>query len=292
MFGGYNILSPSISSAYNRYLNFALRNNSLEPYLARPEGSPMFKNFVFNLTLASSIIAGASSASFAQDQPAAGMGIQPAAIADTGDEASMIEKVSLVFGYNAIGKMSFEMKRQGLELDMDKVLEGAKLAADGSDLGMSQEEVKALVGSLQTVMREKQTKMMAEAADKNKAAGEAYLAKNSTKAGVMKLDNGVQYEIMKEGDGPKPAATDKVQLHYHGTTVDGKVFDSSVDKGEPITHSASGFVKGFNAAVQAMPVGSKWKVTIPSDLAYGMSGPLGPNQTLVFEIELLDIVKE
>ena len=84
-----------------------------------------------------------------------------------------------------------------------------------------------------------------------------------------------------------------MKLHYHGTKVDGTVFDSSVDKGQPITHSASGFVKGFNAAVQAMPVGSKWKVAIPSDLAYGMRGPdkIGPNSTLIFEIELLEIVK-
>ena len=252
----------------------------------------MFKKFVFNLTIVASVAVGASSATFAQDQPSAGMGIQPATIADTGDEASMIEKVSLVFGYNAIGKMSFEMKRQGLELDMTKVLAGAQLAAEGKDLGMSQEEVKALVSSLQAVMREKQTKMMAEAAEKNKAAGEAYLAENATKEGVMKLDNGVQYEIITAGDGAKPAETDMVKLHYHGMTTDGKVFDSSVDKGAPITHSASGFVKGFNAAVQAMPVGSKWKVTIPSDLAYGMSGPLGPNQTLIFEIDLLDIVKK
>ena len=117
------------------------------------------------------------------------------------------------------------------------------------------------------------------------------MAENGKKEGVKKLENGVQYEILTQGDGAKPTPEDKVKLHYHGTTTDGKVFDSSVDKGKPITHSASGFVKGFNAAVQAMNVGSKWRVTIPSDLAYGMRGPLGPNRTLNFEIELLEIIK-
>jgi len=251
----------------------------------------MLKKFVSKFAFAAVLAACISPAASAQDQPAAGgIGVQPATITDSGDQASMIEKVSVVFGYNAIGKMAFEMKRQGLDLDMAKVIEGAQLAADGKDLGMSQEEVKALVGSLQNVMREKQTKMIDEAADKNKADGEAYLAANEKKPGVMKLDNGVQYEVLTQGNGAKPTAEDRVKLHYHGTLTDGKVFDSSVDKGEPITHSASGFVKGFNAAVQAMPVGSKWRVTIPSDLAYGMSGPLGPNRTLIFEIELLEIV--
>jgi FKBP-type peptidyl-prolyl cis-trans isomerase len=204
----------------------------------------------------------------------------------------MLQKASKVFGYNAVGKLMFEMKRQGLDLDNEMVLEGATLAATGKDLGMSQEEVTALVSSLQTVMREKQTKMLAEAAVKNKADGEAYMAENAKKEGVKMLDNGVQYEVLVNGSGPKPGPSDKVKIHYTGTTTQGKVFDSSVQKGEPLVSSASGFVKGFNAAVQAMNVGSKWRVTIPSDLAYGMSGPLGPNRTLNFEIELIEIVKE
>lgn len=212
--------------------------------------------------------------------------------AQEAETASLIQKASKVFGYNAIGKMAFEMKRQGLELDMAMVIEGAELAAAGKDLGMTQEEVTALVSSLQTVIREKQTEMLAEAAVKNKADGEAYLAQNAKKEGVKTLDNGVQYEVLIQGDGPQPADTDKVKIHYTGTTTDGKVFDSSVSKGEPLVNSASGFVKGFNAAIQAMNVGSKWRVTIPSELAYGMSGPLGPNRTLNFEIELLEIVNE
>ena len=261
----------------------------------------MLKNFASKLAVAAVLIASISSFASAQDQPTTGgIGIQPktvsesAEMAEPADEASLIQKVSLVFGYNAIGKMAFDMKRQGLELDMEKVLKGAQMAADGKDLGMGREEVASLVTSLQGVMREKKTKMMAEAADKNKSDGEAFLAENEKKEGVKKLENGVQYEVLTAAEGAKPTPQDKVKLHYHGTTTDGDVFDSSVDRGEPIIHSASGFVKGFNAAIQAMPVGSKWRVTIPADLAYGMSGPpsLGPNRTLIFEIELLEIVKE
>ena len=248
----------------------------------------MFSNFAssfFSLIALVAVVVFSTSGSVgtvnAQDAPG-----------DTTDEASMLQKASKVFGYNAVGKLMFEMKRQGLDLDNEMVLEGATLAATGKDLGMSQEEVTALVSSLQTVMREKQTKMLAEAAVKNKADGEAYMAENAKKEGVKMLDNGVQYEVLVNGSGPKPGPSDKVKIHYTGTTTQGKVFDSSVQKGEPLVSSASGFVKGFNAAVQAMNVGSKWRVTIPSDLAYGMSGPLGPNRTLNFEIELIEIVKE
>jgi len=276
----------------------------------------MLKKIATKLAVAAVLVASTSSTACAQDQSAAAAANSQSKTADetaapaetaaagkvatTADlaanadspagEASLIEKVSLVFGYNAIGKMASDMKRQGLELNMERVVAGAQMAADGKDLGMSREEVSQLVTSLQGIMREKQTKMMGEAAAKNKADGEAFLAENEKKEGVKKLENGVQYEVLKQGEGAKPTATDKVKLHYHGTTTDGKVFDSSVDKGKPITHSASGFVKGFNAAVQAMPVGSKWRVTIPSDLAYGMGGPLGPNRTLNFEIDLLEIV--
>jgi FKBP-type peptidyl-prolyl cis-trans isomerase len=206
-------------------------------------------------------------------------------------------KLNLVMSHSSVKGMVEQLGKQGLELDMKQVLEGVGLAAEKKDLGIANEDVQSIMQALQAKvqkeMREKMAAKMKVEGDANKAAGEAFLAKNAEVEGVMKLDNGVQYTVMKEGSGDKPAATDKVKLHYHGTKVDGTVFDSSVDKGKPITHSASGFVKGFNAAIQAMTVGSKWKVVIPSDLAYGMRGPgsIGPNSTLIFEIELLEIVK-
>ena len=127
----------------------------------------------------------------------------------------------------------------------------------------------------------------------NQKAGEAFLAANKTKAGVVTLPSGMQYLIMKEGTGPKPVSTDKVKVHYHGTLTDGTVFDSSVERGEPAEFGVTQVIQGWVDALQLMPVGSKWKLFIPSNLAYGPQGPpsIGPNQVLVFEVELLDIVK-
>jgi FKBP-type peptidyl-prolyl cis-trans isomerase FklB len=126
----------------------------------------------------------------------------------------------------------------------------------------------------------------------NKAIGDKYLAENKTKTGVVTLPSGLQYSIMKEGTGVKPASTDKVKVHYHGTLIDGSVFDSSVDRGQPAEFGVTQVIQGWVEALQLMPVGSKWKLFIPSNLAYGPQGPpsIGPNQVLIFEVELLDIV--
>ncbi len=128
----------------------------------------------------------------------------------------------------------------------------------------------------------------------NKAAGVAFLQANAKKEGVMSLPSGLQYQVMKQGEGPKPVPTDRVKCHYHGTLTDGTVFESSVNRGEPVTFAVNGVISGWMEALQLMPVGSKWKLFIPSNLAYGdnPSGPLiGPGSTLVFEVELLEIVK-
>ena len=242
--------------------------------------------------MAGMVVLACSNIGVAQDdQPAGGIGMQPATISEPMDESSMIQQASKIFGYNAVGRMAAALDQQGLQLDTEAVLAGAKLALEKKELDIAKEDVQTIMTTLQSQMQEKATENMKASADKNKAAGEAFMAEYANKEGAKKLDNGVMYTVLTEGTGDKPVATDKVKLHYHGTKTDGTVFDSSVQRGEPITHSASGFVKGFNAAVQAMPVGSKWEVVIPSDLAYGMEGPLGPNQTLTFEIELLEIVK-
>ncbi|HEX9510373.1 MAG TPA: FKBP-type peptidyl-prolyl cis-trans isomerase [Puia sp.] len=128
----------------------------------------------------------------------------------------------------------------------------------------------------------------------NKKIGENFLAANKNKPGVVALPSGLQYSITKAGTGPKPVLTDKVKVHYHGTLIDGKVFDSSVERGEPIELSVNGVIPGWTEALQLMPVGSKWKLFIPSSLAYGdqQAGPLiGPGSTLIFDVELLDIIK-
>ena len=136
-------------------------------------------------------------------------------------------------------------------------------------------------------------KLQAEQVKLNKEAGEEFLRINKEKTGVVALPSGLQYEILKKGTGARPKATDKVKCHYHGTLINGTVFDSSVQRGEPATFGVSQVIQGWVEALQLMEKGSKWKLFIPSDLAYGARGAgeiIGPDSTLIFEVELLDIV--
>ena len=127
----------------------------------------------------------------------------------------------------------------------------------------------------------------------NKKAGEEFLTANKTKPGVVALPSGLQYIVLKEGTGPKPLATDKVKCHYQGTLLDGTIFDSSIQRGQPIDFSVTGVIPGWTEALQLMPVGSKWRLFIPASLAYGdqQAGKISPGSTLIFEVELLEIVK-
>lgn len=137
-------------------------------------------------------------------------------------------------------------------------------------------------------------KMKSEKSSGNKMAGETFLAANKTKQGVVTLPSGLQYQVVKEGTGIKPTIADTVKCHYHGTLIDGTIFDSSVDRGQPIEFPVSGVIKGWTEALQLMPAGSKWKLFIPSDLGYGdnqAGAKIGPGSTLVFDVELIEIVK-
>ncbi|HEV3411383.1 MAG TPA: FKBP-type peptidyl-prolyl cis-trans isomerase [Puia sp.] len=147
----------------------------------------------------------------------------------------------------------------------------------------------------QTTLMSYVQKQQSEKALGNKKLGLEFLAANAKKPGVITLPGGLQYLILKEGTGPKPRLTDMVRVHYHGTLIDGRVFDSSVDRGQPIELNVNGVIPGWTQALQLMPVGSKWKLFIPSDLAYGdrQAGQLiAPGSTLVFDVELLDIVNQ
>lgn len=138
-------------------------------------------------------------------------------------------------------------------------------------------------------------KQQSEKALGNKKVGQDFLAANAKKPGVVTLPSGLQYQILTEGTGPKPKLTDMVRVHYHGTLIDGKVFDSSVDRGQPIELNVNGVIPGWTEALQLMPVGSKWKLFIPSNLAYGdrQAGQMiAPGSTLVFDVQLLDIVNQ
>lgn len=137
------------------------------------------------------------------------------------------------------------------------------------------------------------TQMEAKKQNENIAVGLAFLAENGKKPGVVTLASGLQYEVLVEGNGAKPSATDKVKCHYHGTLIDGTVFDSSVQRGTPAVFPVNGVIQGWVEALQLMATGSKWRLTIPSTLAYGAHGAgqhIGPHTTLVFEVELLEIV--
>lgn len=172
------------------------------------------------------------------------------------------------------------------EINLDDFLSGVRDVLEGSEPQMTYDEAKVVINDYFQEVRRK-------AVEQNKEAGEEFLKINGHKTGVVTLPSGLQYEVIKMGDGEKPALTDTVECHYHGTLINGQVFDSSMDRGQTAKFPLQGVIKGWTEILQLMPVGSKWKVTIPSDLAYGDRGAgemIQPGSTLIFIIELIDIV--
>lgn len=208
-----------------------------------------------------------------------------------------MDKVSYFIGSQIGGNIANNFKQQGVEVDLDAFLEAVRHQFEGKPSKYKPEELQAAMEAFEQVMKGKQAEMEKQAAAKAqevKAAGAKFLAENGKREGVKTTASGLQYEVVKQGDGPKPVATDKVNVHYHGTLLNGKVFDSSVQRGEPITFGVQEVIKGWTEALQLMNVGSKYKLFIPADLAYGdnSAGPdIGPGETLVFEVELLKIEK-
>jgi len=186
------------------------------------------------------------------------------------------------------------LKKQSVEVDWNLVSQGMKDAVAGSKTRLTEEEAKAVLTEVQTEIQKQQQEKAKEEAAKNKSEGDAYLAANKTKEGVVTLPSGLQYKILTAGTGPKPAATDSVLCNYRGTLINGTEFDSSYKRKAPATFGVSQVIKGWTEALQLMPVGSKWQLFIPASLGYGERGePRGgiePNSTLIFEVELLSIV--
>jgi FKBP-type peptidyl-prolyl cis-trans isomerase len=185
------------------------------------------------------------------------------------------------------------LKKSGIELNQTMLAKGIADAVTGAKPALSQEEIQKTLMALQTEMRNKAMEKQKAAGEENKKAGEAFLAANKSKEGVKTTASGLQYKIITEGKGEKPKATDTVKVNYRGTLVDGTEFDSSYKRGEPITFPVNGVIPGWTEALQLMPVGSKWQLFIPSNLAYGEQGPpgIGANATLIFDVELLGIEK-
>jgi len=198
------------------------------------------------------------------------------------------DKASYAIGLG-VGK---NLHRDAVDVDPSIVLRGLRDGLASGKTLMTDDEVKATMIALQTDVRKRQEAKMQLAADANKQEGEAFLAANKAQEGVVTLPSGLQYKILKEGTGPKPAATDSVVCNYRGTLLNNTEFDSSYKRGQPATLRVNAVIKGWTEALQLMPVGSKWQLFIPGDLAYGprgAGGTIGPNATLVFEIELLSI---
>jgi len=200
------------------------------------------------------------------------------------------EKMSYALGAN----IGASIKPAAAEIDYDALIQGVKDTLEGRKPLLTAAETQKLLGELNALMRTKSNEKSKKLAEKNMQEGEAFLAENKEKAGVTTTASGLQYEVMKEGSGAKPQKTDRVSVHYAGTLIDGTEFDSSYKRGSPAAFAVTGVIKGWTEVLQLMNVGSKYRVSIPSDLAYGLRGSpptIGPNATLIFEVELLDIVK-
>jgi len=200
-----------------------------------------------------------------------------------------MEKISYIIGT----QIARNFKSQEIDVDVDSLAQGIKDALAGTTLAISQEEMKTVYGAWQKRMRAQQAAKQAKEASENLAKGNAYLAANKTKEGVIVLPSGLQYKVIKEGTGKTPVAADKVKTNYRGTLIDGTEFDSSYKRGKPAEFPVTGVIKGWVEALQLMKEGGKWELYIPADLAYGSRArPTIPaNSALIFEIELLEIVK-
>ena len=199
------------------------------------------------------------------------------------------EKVSYGLGVD----MARNLKRMGIAFDADILMKGFKDEASGGKLLMTEEELREIMSTHYDELTRKREQAMRLMAEENRKMGEAFLAENRTKEGVVTLPSGLQYKILRAGSGRKPTDADTVECHYRATLVNGIEFDSSYRTGQPATLKVKGLIPGWTEALKLMPVGSKWQLFIPPELAYGERGAatrhVGPNTTIIFELELIDI---
>lgn len=209
-----------------------------------------------------------------------------------------LEKASYIIGRN-IGET---ILRDDLGLDSEILVAALKEAFAGTESRIPEAEANEVMEAFQKTIEERmaakeaeRAKEMTERGEKNKVEGPKFLAENRKREGVKVTESGLQYEVLEAGSGAKPKAEDMVSVHYHGTLLDGTVFDSSVERKVPAEFPVEGVIAGWTEALQMMPVGAKWKLYVPAELAYGEDSPGGeiaPNSTLIFEVQLLEILKD
>ena len=207
------------------------------------------------------------------------------------NENKTLDRISYALGLS----MGNNFRASGIsELNVQDFADGVAAVFYGATPKMTYDEAKAEIQNFFAELEKKQRAAAEEAGKQNKEAGEAFLAENGKRVEVKTTPSGLQYEVLTEGDGPMPEATDQVEVHYTGKLIDGTVFDSSVDRGVPATFGVTQVIPGWVEALQLMKAGSKWRLFIPSNLAYAPNGapgsPIGPNSTLIFDVELLKVI--
>ncbi|MDA1052584.1 MAG: FKBP-type peptidyl-prolyl cis-trans isomerase [Planctomycetota bacterium] len=204
------------------------------------------------------------------------------------DYKTTLDQASYGIGTN-IGR---SLKADGLEINVEALAQGIKDVLANAAPRLTEAQVSVALKAFQQEMDAKAATRAKVAGEKNLREGKAFLATNKAKQGVVTLASGLQYAVLKIGKGPPPKVTDTVRTHYHGTLLDGTVFDSSVERNEPATFQVGGVIRGWTEALQLMQVGSKWRLFVPSELAYGprgAGGDIGPHAVLIFDVELLAI---
>jgi len=215
----------------------------------------------------------------------------PVVAAEKEELKTQKDKVSYVIGLD----MGNSLKKNMVDVDIEILEKGIKDALSGAKPLMTEQEMKETIMALQKDLQAKQQEQVKVLAEKNKKEGEAFLAENKKKQGVITMPSGLQYKILTDGKGKSPKATDAVTVNYKGTLIDGTEFDSSYKRGQPATFTVNGVIPGWTEALQLMREGSKWQLFVPSNLAYGergAGGPIGPNAVLIFEVELLSVKKQ
>jgi FKBP-type peptidyl-prolyl cis-trans isomerase len=263
--------------------------------------SAMFLLFILGMALALPAMPASAQQSATKESAAGqnskssakpGQSSSPAAAQSGSALKDQKEKISYAIGMNVGNGLKENLKRASIDVDDNLILQAVKDTLSGGKTLLTEDEAKALLTQLQADMKAKMEAKQKQEAEANKKEGDAFLAQNKSKEGVVALPSGLQYKILTAGTGPKPAGDDTVECNYKGALLDGKEFDSSYKRGKPAEFPVKGVIKGWTEALQLMPTGSKWQLFIPADLAYGEHPPtpaIPPNSTLIFEVELVSI---